>query len=107
VLRIHGALALGVAARCCRLLGATPLDTDLGACRSALAAATEESVHAARAAASDVALRSSAALVVSAGSGALLAGEHPERLAREALFLSVFGGRQPVREQLLARLGAR
>jgi len=107
VLRIHGALVLGVAGRCCRLLGGSPLDAELVACRRGLAEATAETVHAARAAASELALRAAAALVVSRGSGALLAGEHAQRLAREALFLSVFGGRPPVRAALLELLGVR
>jgi len=107
VLRIHSALALGVAARCCRLLGEGPLDVELARCRADLTAATPEAVDAARAAASALALRAAAALVVAEGSASLLAGEHPQRLAREALFLSVFGGRPPVRSELLGLLGAR
>ena len=107
VLRIHSALVLGVAGRCCRLLGDSPLDAELTACRRKLAEATPETVHAARAAASELALRAGAAVVVSAGSGSLLAGEHAQRLAREAVFLSVFGGRPPVRAALLELLGAR
>ncbi|GFJ89998.1 hypothetical protein Prum_036400 [Phytohabitans rumicis] len=35
-LRMNGSFALGVAARCLRLLGPTPLDTELDACRAAL-----------------------------------------------------------------------
>ena len=106
MLRIHAALALGVAARCCRLLGTGPLDDELAACRRALARAEPETIHDARAAASELALRAAAALVVSVGSGSLVAEEHPQRLAREALFLSVFGGRPPVRTALLRLLGA-
>ena len=34
VLAIHGSLALGVAARCCTLLGPSPLDDELAACRA-------------------------------------------------------------------------
>jgi alkylation response protein AidB-like acyl-CoA dehydrogenase len=107
VLRIHGSLGIGVAARCCRLLGASPLDEELAAARASLSAATTETVHAARASTSGLALRAAAALVVARGSASLLAGEHPQRLAREALFLSVFGGRAPVRSELLGLLGAR
>jgi alkylation response protein AidB-like acyl-CoA dehydrogenase len=107
VLRIHSALVLGVAARCLRLLGESALDEELDARRAELAAATAETVHAARAAASELALRAASALVVASGSGSLLAGEHAQRLAREALFLSVFGGRAPVRDELLGLLGAR
>jgi alkylation response protein AidB-like acyl-CoA dehydrogenase len=106
VLRVHAALAIGVADRCCRLLGESGLDDELAACRRTLASATEEVIHAARAATSELALRASAAVVVAGGSRSLLAGEHGHRLAREALFLSVFGGRPGVRAALLEGLGA-
>jgi alkylation response protein AidB-like acyl-CoA dehydrogenase len=106
VLRIHSALPLGVATRCCRLLGATPLDGELVACRQALDEATGETIAAARAAASELAVRASAALVAASGSGSLLRDQHPQRLAREALFLLVFGGRPAVRADLLVRFGA-
>jgi alkylation response protein AidB-like acyl-CoA dehydrogenase len=36
MLRLNGSLALGVALRCCRLLGAGPLDDELAACRAQL-----------------------------------------------------------------------
>jgi alkylation response protein AidB-like acyl-CoA dehydrogenase len=106
VLRIHGALALGVAERCCRLLGPSALDGELASARTALDAATDESIAGARAAVSDLALRTAAALVTASGSGSLLRDQHAQRLAREALFLLVFGGRRAVRASLLERLGA-
>ena len=55
---------------------------------------------AARAAASDLAMRASAALTVSQGSRSILVDQHPQRLAREALFLLVFGSRPPIRAEL-------
>jgi alkylation response protein AidB-like acyl-CoA dehydrogenase len=106
VLRVHGALPLGVAARCCRLLGPGPLDGELAACRQALAEATAGTIAVARAAASELALRASAALVTASGSGSLLRDQHAQRLAREAVFLLVFGGRAAVRTELLGRFGA-
>jgi hypothetical protein len=55
---------------------------------------------AARAAACELALRATAALVVSQGSTAVLAGQDAQRLAREALFLLEFGSRPPIKESL-------
>ena len=54
--------------------------------------------------ASELALRAATTLVVSAGSRSILAGEHPQRLAREALFLLVFGSRPGIKASLLERL---
>ena len=105
VLRQNGYLALGVAGRCCRLLGRSPFDAELTACRDRLAHADQPGIAAARAAASDLAVRASAALVVATGSRSAVRHEHPERLAREALFLLVFGTRPPIRAALLDRFG--
>ncbi len=103
-LRANGSLALGVAARCCQLIGPGPLDGELRACRDALDGAAAESVPAARAAASELAQRASAALVTAQGSRAVLAGEHAQRLAREALFLLVFASRPAIKQSLYGRL---
>ncbi|MCU1604019.1 MAG: uncharacterized protein JWP46_484, partial [Modestobacter sp.] len=59
----------------------------------------------ARAAASALAHRATGLLVVVTGSRAVLAGAHAERLAREALFLLVFGSRPAIRQALVAELG--
>ncbi len=101
-LRGNGSLALGVAGRCLRLLGAGtgPLD----AARAALDGATPATMPQARAAASALAMRAATAAVVSEGSRSVLAGEHPQRLLREAMFLLVFGSRPAIREALLRRL---
>jgi hypothetical protein len=58
----------------------------------------------ARAAAADLALRAAQTLVVASGSSSILTDHHPQRLAREALFLQVFGQRPPIRTALLSRL---
>jgi alkylation response protein AidB-like acyl-CoA dehydrogenase len=120
-LRPNGSLALGVAARCCRLIGPSPLDGELAARRAALdsaAAAADSAAHparagldadampAARADAAEFAGRAAAALVAAAGSRGILAGEHPQRLARESLFLLVFGSRPAIKERLVSRLTA-
>ena len=103
-LRVNGSLALGVAARCSAMLGPSSLDADLAECRCRLDEAEPTAIGAARAAASTLALHASAALIVSAGSGAIVARHHAERLAREALFLLVFGSRPAIRTALLERL---
>ncbi len=101
-LRINGSLALGVAGRCGRLLGPGPLDDELAACRARLDDALSADVAAmaqARAAASELAVRAAAALAVWHGSTSIMADPHPQRLAREALFLLVFGSRPAIKER--------
>jgi hypothetical protein len=71
-----------------------------------LDAASTEALPDARAAACELALRAANALTVAHGSRAIVAGEHAQRLAREALFLAVFGSRPPIKASLLRRLGA-
>lgn len=105
-LRLHAAFALGVASRCCTLLGPSGLDDELAACRSALARGDETTMPDARAAASELAVRAATTLMSVTGSSALLRSRHPQRLVREALFTSVFAARSPVREAFLAQLGA-
>ena len=130
-LRPNGSLARGVAARCCRLIseaagtagwagaaadggasggaGAAPGDlaAQLAAARAALDDADAATLPAARAAAAELAFRASGALVTAAGSRSILAGQHPQRLAREALFLLVFGSRPAIRDHLARLLTAR
>jgi len=102
---LNGFLALGVTSRCCRLLGPTELDDELVAARGLLLAADAEKTPAARAVASELALRAAARLVVQTGSRAVLRGVAPERLLREAGALLVFGSRPLIRDALLDRLG--
>ena len=108
-LRINGSLALGVAGRCARLLGPGPLDDELAACRVQLDDAITgdtEAMAEARAAVSELAVRATAALAVRDGSKSIMADQPPPRLAREALFLLVFGSRPPIKSALLRELGA-
>ncbi len=102
-LRGNGSLALGVAGRCLHLIGAGagPLREELAETRNVLDAATPQTMPEARAAASAFAMRAATALVVTAGSRSVLAGEHPQRLVREAMFLLVFGSRPAIRGALL------
>jgi alkylation response protein AidB-like acyl-CoA dehydrogenase len=129
-LRINGSLSLGVAARCCQLIEelaghladqpgqpagpagmsawprplADKLAVELATRRAALDAADPESMPAARAAASELVFRAAGTLVAAAGSHSIVIGEHPQRLAREALFLLVFGSRPAIKESLIGLL---
>jgi alkylation response protein AidB-like acyl-CoA dehydrogenase len=108
-LRVTGSLALGVAGRCCRLLGPGPLDDELAACRERLDEAVDgaaAAMAAARATACELAIRATAALAVSDGSRSIMTDQHAQRLAREAVFLLVFGSRPAIKSALLHQLGA-
>ena len=100
-LRLNGSFALGVAKRCCMLLGPSPLDEELASRRDALDAADDEAMPLARAAACELAVRAAHALAVRRGAGAAMAGDVAERLSREAAFLLVFGSRAGIKEALL------
>jgi alkylation response protein AidB-like acyl-CoA dehydrogenase len=105
-LRVNGSLALGVARRCCSLLGASPLDGELVRCREALAGADATTIASARAGACELAVRAAHALSVRRGSSSVLRGDVAERTSREAALLLNFGSRPPIREALLRLLGA-
>jgi alkylation response protein AidB-like acyl-CoA dehydrogenase len=110
-LRTNGSLSLGATDRCVRLLEplapdrATALRSELEACRGRLDLATPADLPPARAAASELALRSAATLAVAAGARGILAGEPAQRLLREAAFLLVFGSRPAIRTELLRLVG--
>jgi hypothetical protein len=81
----------------------------VAACRIQLDGALGADVEAmaqARAAACELAVRAAAALAVWDGSKSIMTGQHAQRLAREALFLLVFGSRPAIKNALLRRLGA-
>jgi alkylation response protein AidB-like acyl-CoA dehydrogenase len=103
-LRLNGSLALGVARRCAALLESEPLGTELVACRRALDAATPDSMPEQRARASELALRAATTLVVSGGGRFITMDHHAQRLAREALFLLVFGQTPAIKAAQLHRL---
>jgi alkylation response protein AidB-like acyl-CoA dehydrogenase len=103
-LRTNGSLALGVAGRCCRLLGPSHHDDELTECRAELDRATAETVPAARASASHLAMRTAATLIAAAGSRSILMDHHGQRLGREAMFLLVFASRPAIRTDLVQRL---
>lgn len=105
VLRMHAALALGVAARCCRMLGPTGLDGELGALRTELDRLGPDTAVA-RAQAGELAVRAASALMTAEGSRSLLTSGQAQRLAREALFTLVYALRPASRSEVLTRLGA-
>jgi alkylation response protein AidB-like acyl-CoA dehydrogenase len=108
-MRVNGSLALGLVRRCARLLGPGPLDDELAACRDRLdeaITASSDAMAEARAAASDLAVRAAAALAVRDGSRSATVDQQVQRLAREALFLLVFGSRSGIKNALLRRFGA-
>jgi alkylation response protein AidB-like acyl-CoA dehydrogenase len=104
-LRGHAAFALGVADRCCRLLGGTPLGDELARTRAQLDRLDPATIEVDRAAAAELAMRCALALLVTTGSRSLLLDEHGQRLAREALFMVVYALRPGSREWLLGRYG--
>jgi len=97
VLRTH-------AARCCRLLGPTPLDEELTAVRAQLDR-LGPGTAAARGVAGELALRAAATLMATDGSRSLLVTEHGQRLGREAMFALVYALRPESRTAVLATLG--
>lgn len=106
VLRTHAALALGVTARCCRMLGPTGLDAELAAVRAELDGLGPDTATA-RAAAGELAVRAASALMTAEGSKSLLASGQAQRLAREALFTLVYALRPESRSAVLTTLGVR
>jgi alkylation response protein AidB-like acyl-CoA dehydrogenase len=105
-LRLNGSLALGLALRCARLVGPSPLDDEVTAARARLDAAGPEQLPGARAAAAALAHRAAGVLAVVTGSRTVERGSIAERTAREAVFLLVFGSRPAIKEALLTELGA-
>lgn len=105
-LRLNGSFALGVASRCCRLLGPSALDDELRRCRAALDDAAEQvpgdnTIQVARARANELAVKAAHAFAVRHGARSAIAGDVAERLTREAAFLLVFGSRPGIKDALL------
>ncbi|GAB2684974.1 hypothetical protein GCM10027271_54310 [Saccharopolyspora gloriosae] len=115
---LNGSLPLGLTGRCARLIAeagrprvAERLEAWRDDAREELNAAfaAGADIAPARAAAADLALRAAGALVTAAGSSALLAGAHGQRLVREATFTLVAASRPAIKDELLELLagGAR
>jgi alkylation response protein AidB-like acyl-CoA dehydrogenase len=103
-LRTNGSLALGVAARCLRLIGPSALDEQLEACRAALDNGTPDTMPAARARAAAFAVQAASLLLAHAGSRSIVAGNSAQRLFREAGLLLVFASRPAIKRELAAQL---
>ncbi len=104
MLRSNGSLALGVARRCAMLTGDKALWQQLERCRDGLDEAEPHQLPAARAAASDLAVRAAALTVVYQGAISALAHQTAARLVREAALLSVFGSRPAIKAELVQLL---
>jgi alkylation response protein AidB-like acyl-CoA dehydrogenase len=100
-LRVNGSLALGVARRCCELLGPTSLDDELRQCRDDLDAFETNDIAVSRARAAELAVRAAHVLAVSRGSRSAFAGDIAERTTREAALLLVFASRPAIKDALL------
>jgi alkylation response protein AidB-like acyl-CoA dehydrogenase len=107
LLRIHAAFPLGVARRCCRLIGSSLLDDELARVREELDRLDPDTIEQARARAGAVALRAATALAARTGSRSLLLADHAQRLVREALFCVVYALPPRARDELLTLVGAR
>jgi alkylation response protein AidB-like acyl-CoA dehydrogenase len=105
--QLNGYLAIGVAARCARLLGPSALDASIEMARLALDTASGATIVTARAEAALLAVRAAQALVASGGGRSVESGSHAARLMREAMFLLVFGQTRDIRAAQLQALGAR
>jgi len=103
---MHAAFALGVAGRCCRLIGPTPLTDDLEAVRTELDRLDPETIEAARGRAGVLALRAAAALATATGSRSLLGEAHEQRLVREAAFCLIYALRPGSRDAVFRHLGS-
>ena len=105
-LRLNGSYAVGIASRCCRLMGPSPLDDELVELVAALDAGTPVTMPSARARIAAFAVRTAAALIAHQGSGSLDRDGHAERLYREAAVVEVLATRPSIRAELLSALGA-
>lgn len=113
VSRLYGALALGVASRCTRMLAecrqpgsAANFHHQLTRARDRLdtALVAPHRMPAAHAGAVALAYRAAGALVTASGSGSLLLSHHAQRLAREAALLLVTSTTHEVRTELCGLL---
>ena len=103
-LRNNGSLGLGIGTRTASLLGPSVYDAALLRVRHELDHATVEQLPAARGRLGALTVKMTAALVATTGGRSILAHEHGQRLAREAVFLLIQGQTPEIREAQLADL---
>lgn len=101
----NGFLAVGVAARCARLLDSPALSAEVGAARRALLDSAPATVVEARARASLLAVRAATGVVAAGGGRSVEASATAARLMREATFLLVFGQSPEIKAAQLTGLG--
>ncbi|MDV8003816.1 acyl-CoA dehydrogenase family protein [Rhodococcus sp. IEGM 1318] len=108
---LNGAMAMGITRRAVTELADLGVDAGVfeeqaARARADLDAALRDGgeMSAARARASELAIRASAALVTATGSRALVGSNTPERLMREATFTLVAAGRPEIKTALVERL---
>ncbi|MDQ6781886.1 MAG: acyl-CoA/acyl-ACP dehydrogenase [Actinomycetota bacterium] len=95
--RSNGYLALGVAARAASLTGDPSLTAAVDRAREALDGVEGAQAVMVRAKVSLLAVRVTTALMVQGGGRSIELGHHAQRLAREAMFLLVFGQTSSIR----------
>ncbi len=105
-LRANGSLALGVAARCLRLLGPSALDEELAAARYRLDTSCDDDMPEARGRMGALCLRSAGALLARSGGAGVFLDQQAQRLGREALFLLVQGQTPEIKAVHLRQFGA-
>ena len=106
-LRTNGSLALGVAKRCCQLLGNGALTEQLDTVRDRLdsiAPADSNAMSIARADASLFAVKAATTLVATIGGTSVMMSEHAQRLMREAMFTMVQGQTPAIKTAMLDQL---
>jgi alkylation response protein AidB-like acyl-CoA dehydrogenase len=109
-LRQNGSFPLGLALRCARLIGEAGASIELAVdgARAELDARAQaedvEGLAAARAEATWLAVRASAALTVAGAGRSMITDAHAQRLGREAMFLLVQGQTAPIRAAQLRLL---
>ena len=99
----NGSFAIGLARRCSLLMGSDLIEDEIAACRRLLLNSVPQSVVEARVRACELAVRAASALVAAGGGRSVLASEHAQRLAREAMFLLVLGQTPGMRDVQLRR----
>jgi alkylation response protein AidB-like acyl-CoA dehydrogenase len=99
----NGSFPLGLAGRCSSIIGDGLFAEEIAACRNLLYAAGPDTVIEARCKAAELAVRAASALVASGGGRSVLKSQHAQRLAREAMFVLVFGQTPTMRARQLSR----
>ncbi len=103
-LRGNGSLGLGIATRTASLLGPSVFDAALHEVRHQLDHATVDQLPLARGRLGALTVKMTAALVATMGGRSIMADQHGQRLAREAVFLLIQGQTPEIRDAQLADL---